>query len=172
MIFSYRFVMSSKDVQDANEAYMSSKSGMRRIYRLVMALFGAMWLAGGVASYLQSGANWKLVFGLTLGIPTLYWFGVHPFLRRITLRRLNGGSVSWEFDAAPEGVGMRKGNSDWVRRQWSDLRAVHINRKGVLCWFSSNDLAWIPNRVFRDKEEKKEFSRFLASQNKRVEEPS
>ena len=169
VLFQYRFVTTVDDLLDA-EAIQRARQP-ERMYRWIMDRAREMeglprLVVGGLIAlglmffvWTSTGFDW-LVIALVVGSVLLYHFVIAPRRARERIRAQGPARQTIQLEFGKEGVSVDVENAGSVRRPWDEFRGATEAKRGVLLSFRTMKM-WMPQRVFDNDDERREFVKFV-----------
>jgi hypothetical protein len=166
-MYKYQFTSTIKDLLDAEKADRSERS-VHAPFRWIIILLGSAWLMIGIITL--SHPNTKSVLWILLGVLTLYFFSIKPYVNRQRIRKSNSASqdITLEFDDNRLVIQIK--NIGEFIRKWEELNGFVDTDKGFIFYFDDGVVNWLPNRVFVSDLDRKNFKEFLSSHQKQEKE--
>lgn len=169
VLFQYRFVTTVDDLVDADA--MDRAHRPQRLYRWLVDRSRELerlqlWTIGGLISigliFFAFISNWsdQLAVAAVGGAILLYHFVIAPRRARERIRSQNPAQQAMRLEFGKEGVAMDVGGTGSVRKPWDDFRGAAEAKRGVLLYFRTTKM-WMPQRVFANDSERREFVSFI-----------
>lgn len=166
-MYKYEFTSAIRDLLDAEEADATRTTDLRRSLRWAVALLcGALGLASLSALRLP-GYSWQPFIPFLLCCYGVYYFVVAGYVRGRRICRGNDPSREVRVEFRDDCLELAVSDYGTYRRDWHELLLFTDAARGVLLYFDDGTVNWLPDRVFRDRTEKKELIEFLKSQSAR-----
>ncbi len=162
MTYKYHFTSTLNDLLDAEEADATRTAG-RRSLRWVVAGIGAGGVFSAIHQLSTSHVGWYSIAGLVVGSYIVYSSVLVTYVRRRRIRRDNPPSVDIALRFGEGGVQVELVGYGTYERKWTELVKFADAAKGVLLYFDDGTVNWLPNRIFRDKAEKRALLGLLRS---------
>lgn len=159
-MYTYRFTSTINDLLDAEEADTTERT-MRRSLRWVVAAIGVAGIVAAIDALRSSPYAWEFVVGLVACGYIVYYFAIASYVRRRSIRRNNPLSTDIALQFREDGIEIELVGQGTYTRGWQELLKFAHARKGTLLYFDDGTVNWIPDRVFRDGEEREAFLVYL-----------
>jgi len=169
VLFQYRFVTTVDDLVDADAIERARQP--QRIYRWLVDRVRELertqlWLIGGLIGLgliifvLTSTGLDRLAIAFVVGLVLLYHFVIAPRRARERIRAQNPPRQTIRLAVGKEGVSVDVENAGSVRKPWDEFRGATETKRGVLLSFGTTKM-WMPQRVFADDAERREFVKYV-----------
>lgn len=160
-MYKYRFTSTVQDLLDAEEADATERSGLRKILRWAVAVICATGVVAAIEAFISLGYRIEQLIWLVLGSYGVYYFVLSGYVRRHRIRKRNAPSMDISVEFQEDCIEIAVSDYGTYKRDWCELLSYVNAAKGVLLHFRDGTVNWLPNRVFRDMEEKRELIEFI-----------
>lgn len=159
-MYRYQFKSTIEDLLAAEEADRIVHS-VRAPFLWTIVLLGIAWLAAGVVAFDWSNPTWRPAVWVLLGIAVIYYFVIRLYIRRSRIKKGNAPQQDLVLEFHDDGINLGISGLGDLTRKWEELVEFVDSKKGIIFYFNDSVVNWLPDRVFRDKEERKKFIEFL-----------
>jgi hypothetical protein len=150
---------------DFYDAMLTKNTGLRASLRFVFVLLGLAFFVLGVISIGDWSKNWSI--WLIIGSIILYVFLIKPLIERHNIKKFNDNIDKHEITTAflNSHIMISVKTMGLFDRQWGELIDLTEAKKGIIFHFADSD-NYLPNRIFANKSERKEFIKFVKLKQK------
>lgn len=164
MTFAYTFTSTHRDLIDSYEAYHTARTRMRGWLRGIFISFAFLWLLAAVM-VLAAGSSvetwWEPVVWLGIPLVILYLFLVKPYVAKHHILRSNPPVQDVGLTFTDSGLDVLVAGVLRYQRSWSDFAQVITAPKGIVMIFTDGSAHWLPNRVFKDPQERVALAEYI-----------
>ena len=162
MTFDFTFTSTHQDLLDSYDAYRTARTGMRPWVRGALITFAILWLLAALAVVTAGVDSWWQAVAW-LGIPTLvlYFLLLKPRLAKQHIRRSNPPTQEVGISFTDAGVDIRVVGAISYQRSWNEVAQVIHASKGIVIIFTDAAANWLPNRIFKDSQERAALAEFI-----------
>jgi hypothetical protein len=172
--FTFNFTNTQEDLVDCAEAWRNVRIG-RRFARLGMAAFGALWLVGGLYAIFVVANSRQLPLAILFAVlgGVLVWrYGLRPSIENQRIRKAKVPAQTVSLTFGESGIDVHESGAADVHQSWSEVNAILPASNGVVVGFRNAIVNWLPDRAFRNRDEREAFIRFAREQLSRARQPS